>query len=87
MEQEKFIKPTIEEAGAEGMIKNAMLELKNLLENPDSGLEVIKAGADHLQELLDNYPNKEDVFYLSAKSEGENLINQALERVDSRMNA
>ncbi len=87
MEQERFIEPTIEEAGAEGMIKNAMLELKNLLDNPDSDLGVIKNGADHLKELFDNYPDQEDVFYTSAKTGVENLIAQALERVDSRLNA
>jgi len=87
MEQERFIEPTIEEAGAEGMIKNAMKELKELLDNPDSDLGVIKAGTDHLKELLESYPDKKDVFYLSAKTEVENLTAQALERIDSRLNA
>lgn len=87
MEKEKFIEPTIEEAGAEGMIRNAMLELKNLLENSDSDLGVIKTGADHLKELFESYPDKDDIFFTSARTEVENLIKQASERVESRFNA
>jgi len=87
MEKEKLIESTIEEAGDEGMLRTAMAELMELLSNPDSDLAVIKTGAEHLQKLLGNYSDKEDVFYLSAKAEVESLIAQALERVDSRLNA
>lgn len=78
----EFIKTS--DNSTEGQINNAILELMELLGNVDADLVNIESGADHMQELLDNYPDKKDIFFLGIKSQAENLIRQARERVESR---
>jgi len=74
MEQEKnFIEDT--EAGNEGEIKTAIMELAEQVKNRNEGAQVasMKAVLERLETLLAEYPNKGEEFYRQSKSEVEDL--------------
>lgn len=84
MEQEKFIEPTIEEAGQEGEIKKLVAVIEQQLRDINTTpLEQIKETTKNLKNLLENYSDKEEIFYLQAEA----VCQQAEELLESRQNA